>query len=64
MKNPSVPLSAHDPRFIGLSCTNTLQPAGARGVAMQLKWPLSVVYAESSGLSLDGLSMLRVSSVC
>ena len=61
MKNPSVPLSAHEPLFIGLSCTNTLQ---ARGVAMQLKWPLSMVCADSGGLSLDGLSMFRVSSVC
>ena len=64
MKKPSVPLLAHEPLFIGLSCTSTLHPAGSMGVAMQLKWPLSMVCADSSGLSLDGLSMFGVSSVC
>ena len=63
MKNPSVPLSSQDPLFIGLSCTDTLHSARARGVAMQLKWPLNVAHADSSGLSLDGLSIFRVSSV-
>ena len=64
MKKPSVPLSSHEPLFMGLSCTKTLHPAGAKGVAIKLKWPWSVVYAEISGLSLDGLSIFRVSSVC
>ena len=64
MKNPLVPLSAQEPLFSGLSCTSTLHPVGAKGVAMQLKWPLSVVYVETSQFSLDGLSIFRVSSVC
>ena len=64
MKNPSVPLSAQEPLFTGLSCTNALHPAGARGVATWLKWPLSVACADVSGLSLDALSMFGVSSVC
>ena len=34
MKKPSVPLSAHEPPFIGRSCVSTPHPAGARGVAM------------------------------
>ena len=32
MNKPSVPLSAQEPLFIGLSCTGTLHPAGAMGV--------------------------------
>ena len=64
MKYPSVPLSAQKAREFGLLCTDTLQPAGAVGVFMQLKCPLTVVHAESRGFNLDGRSMFKMSSMC
>ena len=64
MKKPSVPLSAHEPRSIGLSCTSTLVLAIDVGCFMKSWCPCMMVCAEMFLLILDGLSGFRVNSVC
>ena len=64
MKNPSVPLSSHDPRSIGLSCTSTFVPAIEIGCFMKSQCPCMMVWTEMFLLILDGLSGFKVNSVC
>ena len=63
MKNPSVPLSAHEPRSISLSCTSALVPATDIGCFMKSQCPCMMVHAETFSLILDGLSECQKSKV-
>ena len=64
MKKPSVPLSAHEPRSIGLSCASTFVPAIDIGCFMKSQCPCIMVCAEMFSLILDGLSEFKVNSAC
>ena len=58
MYHASVLCLAHDNMLFGFSCTTTLVPGGAIGVALKSKFPNNAAYAERDGFRLDDLNKL------
>ena len=64
MYHDSVPCTAHDNLLFAFSCTTTLVPGGAIGVALNLKFPNNTAYAERDGLRISDLNKLMVILHC
>ena len=64
MYHASVTFPAHDNLLFAFSCTTTLVPGGAIGVALKLKLPNNSAYAEIDRLRLADLNKLMVIFHC
>ena len=64
MYHPSVPCPAHVFLLLDFSCTTTLVPGGAIGVALKLKLPSNAANADSEGFRQDERNKLMVILHC